>query len=172
MLRLICCCLYYGFAQWLPTSYTPGGRLWQTIRFWICRPLFKTCGKNVNVEHKAFFHSGRDIIISDNSGIGVRANLSGKITIGRNVMMGKDVTIITTNHNFSRIDIPMNQQGFKSEEPVEIDDDVWISDRVIILPGVHVEQGVIIGAGSVVTKDIPKYAIVGGNPAQIIRIRK
>jgi len=172
MLRLICCILYYGFAQWLPASYMPGGRLWRAMRFWICRQLFGTCGKNLNIEHKAFFHSGRNITIGDNSGIGVRAYLSGKINIGRDVMMGKDVSIITANHNFDRIDIPMNQQGFKSEEPVVIKDDVWIGDRVYILPGVTVGRGAIIGACAVVTKDVPEYAIVAGNPAKVIKSRK
>jgi len=150
----------------------PGGRLWKCIRFRICRPLFGACGKNVNVEHKAFFHSGRNIVIGDNSGIGIRAYLSGTINIGRDVMMGKDVTIMTINHNFDRIDIPMNQQGFRSERPVTIGDDVWISDRVMILPGVKVGSHSIIAAGAIVTKDVPEYAIVGGNPAKLIRSRK
>ena len=65
----------------------------------------------------------------------------------------------------------MMQQGFDTERPVTIDDDVWIGDRVLILAGVHVGKGAIIGAGAVVTKDVPPYAIVGGNPAHIIRMR-
>jgi len=172
MLRLLCGLLYYGFAQWLPASYMLGGRLWQSIRSIICRPLFSKCGKNVNVEHKAFFHSGRTISIGDNSGIGVSASLSGTISIGRDVMMGRDVTIMTVNHNFDRIDIPMNQQGFKIEKPIVIGDDVWISDRVIILPGVKVGSHSIIAAGAIVTKEVPPYSIVGGNPAKVIRFRK
>src|SRR5262245_9514270 len=128
--RLLCCFLYYGFAQWLPMSYMPGGKLWKIIRYSVCRPLFESCGKNVNVEHKAFFHSGRQISIGDNSGIGARASIYGKVTIGRNVMMGHDVTIITSNHKFDRIDVPMNQQGFREEEPVFMGDDIWIGDKV------------------------------------------
>ena len=64
--------------------------------------------------------------------------------------MGKDVTIMTTNHKFDRTDIPMNQQGFQPEKPVVIGDDVWISDRVIILSGVKVGKGAILAAGAVV----------------------
>ncbi len=52
-----------------------------------------------------------------------------------------------------------------------IEDDVWIGANVIILPGVHVKKGAVIGAGSIVTKDVPGYAIVAGNPAKIIRYR-
>ena len=74
-------------------------------------------------------------------------------------------------HAFDCTGIPMMQQGFDTERPVTIDDDVWIGDRVLILAGVHVGKGAIIGAGAVVTKDVPPYAIVGGNPAHIIRMR-
>lgn len=65
----------------------------------------------------------------------------------------------------------MNKQGFSEEKPVFIGNDVWIGGHVIILPGVNVGNGSIIGAGSVVTRDVPDYAIVGGNPAQIIKFR-
>jgi maltose O-acetyltransferase len=97
--------------------------------------------------------------------------LRGTITIGADVMMGPDVVILTTNHIFENTDIPMDQQGIANELPVTIEDDVWIGTRVIILPGRHIGRGSIIGAGSVVTKDIPPFAIVGGNPAKVIRYR-
>jgi maltose O-acetyltransferase len=166
------CLLYYGFAQHLPASNMPMGKIFKKVRFWVCRCLFASCGKDVNVEHGAFFHSGNDITIGNFSGIGINANLSGKITIGDYVMMGRDVVIRTQNHEFSMIGIPMSQQGFGEERPVFINDDVWIGDRVIILAGVHIGRGSVIGAGSVVTKSIPPYAVVGGVPAKIIRMRK
>lgn len=55
--------------------------------------------------------------------------------------------------------------------PVIIDDDVWIGTRAMILSGVHVSQGAVVGAGSVVTRDVPPYAIVAGNPARVVRYR-
>lgn len=170
--RLFFCMLYYGFAQYLPASTVPGGKIFKKLRLWACRPLFASCGKDVNIEHKAFFHSGSDVAIGNNSGIGINAQLSGKITFGDYVMMGRDVIIMTRNHEFFNTDIPMSQQGFKEERPVFISSDVWIGDRVIILAGVHVGQGVIIGAGSVVTKNVPPYTVVAGVPARIIRARK
>lgn len=82
--------------------------------------------------------------------------------------MGPDVTILT--HNIERTDIPMGQQGMRVSEVV-IGNDVWIGMRVIMMPGVKVGDGAVIGAGSVVTKDVPDFAIVGGVPAKVIRYR-
>ena len=100
------------------------------------------------------------------------AQINGRVIIGNNVMMGPDVCIYVRNHAFDRTDIPMNMQGFAPEKPVVIEDDVWIGARVIILPGVHIGTGAVIGAGAVVTKDVPDYAVVGGNPARILKMRK
>ena len=66
----------------------------------------------------------------------------------------------------------MCQQGYYEEKPIVIGDDVWIGGHVIVLPGVHIGTGAIVGAGAVVTKDVPDYAVVGGNPARIIKSRK
>ena len=88
--RLICCVLYYGFAQWLPGSFMPGGGIGKGIRALLCRGMFVSCGNNVNIECQAAFHSGRKISLGNNSGIGVRADLSGTVIIGNDVMMGAD----------------------------------------------------------------------------------
>lgn len=85
-------------------------------------------------------------------------------------MMGPDVVILTHTHNIERADIPMRFQGFRVAK-VTIGNDVWIGMRSIIMPGVKIGNGVVIGAGAVVTKDIPDYAVVGGVPAKIIRFR-
>ena len=87
-------------------------------------------------------------------------------------MIGPEVIIYTQNHSFDRIDIPMCEQGFQEECKVEIGNDVWIGARVIILPGVKIGNGCVIGAGAVVTKDVPDYCVVGGNPAKILKVRK
>lgn len=86
--------------------------------------------------------------------------------------MGPDVRIITINHKTERTDIPMKGQGVLSPQKVTICDDVWIGARVIILPGVTIGKGSIIGAGAVVTKDVPEYAVMGGVPARVIKFRK
>lgn len=171
MIRLICCIIYYCFFQYLPSSYQRGFRIFASLRLWICRPMFGSCGQNVLIEPRAFFHSGRTIKIGDRSSIGERCRLNGDITIGKDVMMGEDVLMITQNHESSRIDIAMNQQGFKNNQPIVISDDVWIGSRVIILPGVNVGRGSIIGAGSVVARDVEEYAVVIGNPAKVVKFR-
>jgi len=133
-------------------------------------PLFDSVGKNINVEKGANFGTGRGISIGDNSGLGVYCNVRGPLEIGKDVMMGPNVRIITHSHNYSRTDIPMRKQG-GAIYGVKIGDDVWIGANVIILPGVSIGNGVIIGAGAVVTRDIPDYSIIGGVPAKVIKSR-
>lgn len=131
--------------------------------------MLASCGDHVNIEQGAIFSS--KVSLGDWSGIGINAKLYGEVHIGKYVMMGTDVTIITRNHRFDRTDIPMMEQGFEEERPVTIGDDVWIGDRVMILPGVTVGNGSIIAAGAVVTKDVVPYTIVGGVPAKLIAAR-
>lgn len=69
---------------------------------------------------------------------------------------------IYKNHSINRTDIPMNMQGNEPEQPVIIEDNVWIGARVTILPGYHICKGNVIVAGAVVTRDVPPYTIVGG----------
>src|SRR5665213_2999078 len=159
--------LYHGFGRHLPASATPAGFLWRRVRYWICRPLFAHCGRNVNVESGASIGM-RTVSIGSNSGIGVRASVGSGTKIGSDVMMGPDVLIVTRNHAKSRVDIPMVQQGFGSCAPVTIGNDVWIGARVIILPGVTVGAGSILGAGAVISRDVPPWAVVVGNPQRVV----
>ena len=109
--------------------------------------------------------------IGDNSGIGIRCEIYGPVKIGRDVMMGPDVVCYTSGHRFDRTDITMIEQGSSEPEPISIGNDVWIGRRVMIMPGVNIGDGCVIGAGAVVTKDIPPYSVVGGVPAKIIKSR-
>lgn len=160
----------YCFAKHLPRSYGVFGRGSRLLRRICAKLILHKCGKKVNIEKGSSFSS--EVELGDYSGIGEYCFLTGKVIIGRNVMMGPNVSIWTKNHNFSRLDIPMREQGNSEMKPVVVEDDVWIGANVIILPGVHFGQGAVIGAGSVVTKDIPEYAVMGGNPAKFIKSRK
>lgn len=161
--------MIYVFARRLPESYKI--KLGQKRLRALCgKLLLSKCGKNVNIEKNAEFSYA--VELGDNSGLGINCRISGKTVIGNNVMMGPNVCIFTKNHAFDRTDIPMTAQGMSEEKPVIIEDDVWIGANAIILPGVTISQGSIIGAGAIVTKNVPPYAIVGGNPATVIKYRK
>lgn len=168
---LLCLVGYYLVVRHLPASNHRGGAWSRPVRAWLCRRIFKRAGANINVEKGAYFGDGSEIEMGDNSGIGVNCQVYGPVKIGNDVMMGPEVVVITRNHRWNRLDVAMRLQGHLPPEPVTINDDVWIGTRVIILPGVTIGRGAIVGAGSVVTRDVPEYAIVGGNPARVIRFR-
>lgn len=139
------------------------------IRGFFSKKIVAYQGEHINIEKKAAFTP--ELKIGDWSGIGVNCEVNGPVTIGKYVMMGPEVVIYTSGHNFERTDIPMQQQGSSETKPVVIEDDVWIGRRAIIMPGVHIGKGCVIGAGAIVTKDVPDYCVVGGVPAKILKRR-
>lgn len=161
--------LYYGFAIHLPQSTSKIKIFQKKIRYHLTKLIVKKMGEDVNIEKGAKF--GTETEIGSRSGIGVNSKLYGKVIIGDDVMMGPECYIYTYNHRTERTDTPMNQQGIAEINPVKIGNDVWIGSRVTILPGVKIGNGAIIGASAVVTKDVPDYAVVGGNPAKILKYR-
>jgi maltose O-acetyltransferase len=171
IIKYIMLVIYYLILRHFPASNNRVSGWIRPIRGMVCTKIFKSAGININIEKGAYFGFGSEIEIGDYSGIGVNCHVYGPVKIGRDVMMGPDVIILTSSHYFDRLDIPMCKQGHPPSKPVKINDDVWIGTRVIILPGVSVGKGAIIGAGAIVTKDVPDYAIVAGNPAKIIRFR-
>jgi acetyltransferase-like isoleucine patch superfamily enzyme len=93
----------------------------------------------------------------------------GGVKIGEYFHTGKDLVILTTNHNYEGNSIPYDETYIKKE--VIIKDFVWFGIGVKILPGVTIGEGAIVGMGSIVTKNVPSCAIVGGNPAKVIKYR-
>lgn len=93
----------------------------------------------------------------------------GKLVIGDNFHSGTDCLIITSNHNYKGNKIPYDETHIAKE--VVIGDNIWMGSRVIVLGGVTIGEGAIIQAGAMVHKDVPKCAIVGGNPAKTITYR-
>lgn len=159
----------YCFAKRLPESsfIIPVGKY---ARRFCAKLILEKMGSGVNIEKGAKFPP--DLEIGNNSGIGVCARINGKCIIGNDVMMAPYVSVYTRNHRFENTEIPMRCQGSTKEMPVVISDDVWIGANVIILPGVTVGKGAVIAAGAVVTKDVPEFCVVGGNPAKVIKQRK
>jgi maltose O-acetyltransferase len=173
LIRQLWYIFYYGFARHLPVSYKYSwvGKLAKQLRGLACSKLFQSTGTNINVEHGADFDSGWCIEIGHHSSIGIRCKIPADLKIGNHVMMGPEVVILGTNHKFEDTSRPIQSQGYEEGQPVHIEDDVWIGARAIILSGLVIGKGAIIGAGSVVTKDVPAYAICAGNPARVIRFR-
>lgn len=159
--------LYRLTAAWLPISQR--AVFAKRIRVFWASKIAAKCGKNVNFERNAVF--GPQLEIGDNSGVGINCELYGPVTIGEYVMMGPEVVIYTSGHRHDRTDIPMGAQGNDDVKPVVIGNDVWIGRRVMIMPGVKIGNGCIIGAGAVVTKDIPDYSIAAGVPARVVKNR-
>lgn len=110
-----------------------------------------TIGNNVHIGDNAFIHS------------------SGGVFIGDNTHISRNLALYSYNHNYKGIALPYDNT--KIEKPVTIGKNVWIGMNVCIIPGVTIGDGAIIGLGAVVTRDVPPLAIVGGNPAQIIKYR-
>jgi len=93
------------------------------------------------------------------------------IAIGDFVMLAQGVAIVGGDHRIDCVGVPMIFAGRDACKPVIIEDDVWIGNRATILHGVRIGEGAIVGAGAVVTKDVPAYSIVVGVPARVIRYR-
>lgn len=127
-------------------------------------------GKGTKVQPGVYVGKGTDIKIGKSCQINENVKLYS-VEIGDYVMIAPGVSILSRSHEFSRIDIPMVQQGEESPKKVIIEDDVWIGTNAIIMPGVRIQKGCIIGAGAVVTKDCEAFGIYLGVPAKKVRSR-
>jgi len=114
------------------------------------------------------------VVIGSKTDIGCNTILSSStgIVIGRSVLIAGNCYIGGGRYLSDRWDIPMMEQGVYSKGPVAIADDVWLGAGAIVLDGVSIGKGCIVGAGAVVTKDIPDYTVAVGVPARIISNRK
>jgi acetyltransferase-like isoleucine patch superfamily enzyme len=116
--------------------------------------------------------AGGNISIGSHTIIGDFCSLYGQggLIIGDKVMIASGCRIIPNQHTFENIDLPIIDQHCKSSG-ISIQDGVWMGSNAIVLDGVHIGQGAIIGAGSVVTHSIPAFSIAVGVPARVIRTR-
>lgn len=166
--------LYYGVAKHLPKSTMPVfGKFAKGLRYQCAKHLFAECGDKLNLEQGAYIGNGRNFRVGNLVGIGKNFCCHNRIvTMHNHILMGEDVLFQGGGHAFDNPDICIDEGANLPDTPLEIMDDVWIGARAIILPGCkRIGAHSIIGAGAVVTKDVPDYAIVGGNPAKVIRMR-
>lgn len=128
----------------------------------------KSYGVNLRVNHPCIF-CGQVEVGHDCNFNGMRILGGGKVEIGNYFHSGIECMIITQNHNYEGEMIPYDETYIYKN--VTIGDCVWFGNRVLVTGNVNIGEGSIIAAGSVVTKDVPPLAIVGGNPAKIIKFR-
>nr|WP_282446830.1 sugar O-acetyltransferase [Aromatoleum aromaticum] len=121
---------------------------------WVQPPFFCDYGTNIFLGVKVFFNF--NCVVLD----------VAPVTIGSNVLFGPSVQICTATHPISAAE---RRTGLESAKPITIGSDVWVGGGAIICPGVNIGDRAVIGAGSVVTRDIPSDVVAAGNPARIIR---
>lgn len=107
-----------------------------------------------------------DVVIGDNTRVGLHNTVIGPVSIGNNVNIAQGVTITALNHNFAEKDKKIDEQGV-STKAITIGDDVWIGANVVILPGVSIGEHSVIAAGAVVSRDIPPHSLAMGIPATV-----
>jgi acetyltransferase-like isoleucine patch superfamily enzyme len=142
-----------------------------TLRRCLYRPFFASVGRgltvhdNVTIKYPDEIRLGHHVTI--NTGCFV-VGLGG-LSMGDDVMLGAGTKIVTTAHGRST-DLPMQRQRLETR-PIVIEDDVWLGFDVKVLPGAVIRKGAVLGAGSVVTSEIPAFAIAAGIPAKVIGSR-
>lgn len=140
----------------------------------VFHPENVSLGRGVYVGHQTMlkgYHRGA-LEVGDGTWIGQRCFLhaAGGIRIGRNVGIGPEVKILTSVHEESGRALPILHAPLRFA-PVVVEDDADLGVGAILLPGVTVGRGAQIGAGAVVTRDVPAYAVAAGNPARVLRER-
>lgn len=139
------------------------------VRYCCIKRLCRCCGDNVAVFPGAFMsfldncELGNNISIHENCNIGCM----GRLKVGNDVMISQGVSILTAEHDYIQTAVPMRDARMILK-PVLIGNDVWIGAHAVVTAGVTIEDGAVIGAGAVVTKNVPAKQIVAGVPATII----
>jgi len=143
------------------------------VQFYIDKEARITIKENSEVFSDCLLISnkGNHLQIDENVFISHHCNISGNIRIGANTLIGGYVTIIDTNHVFDDPCVPIRMQGGEQRDII-IGNDVWIGTNSIVLPGVRIGDHAVIGALSVVTKEVPEWCVSVGNPARVIRMRE
>lgn len=133
-----------------------------------------TIGRDVMIRPSSYYGKdlGKGMVIGNNSSIGPHCYVgcSGKIIIGNNVMFGPKCSLFAENHNFSDTSRSIKEQGVK-QKGIVVEDDCWIGSNCIILDGVTIGKGSVIGAGTLVTKDVAPGSIVMDKRNSCTRLR-
>lgn len=114
------------------------------------------CDYGYNIEIGENFYSNHNLVILD----------ANKVVFGDNVFIGPNCGFYTAGHP---LDAETRNKGLEYAKPIKVGNDVWFGGNVVVLPGVKIGNNVVIGAGSVVTKDIPENSVAVGNPCKVIK---
>lgn len=126
------------------------------------------------INHRVTIHSPEQrVTIGAYSQINFNTVILGGsgVTIGDRVMIGPNCTLAASNHDYLQTHTPVRFAGALSDGPIVIEDDVWLGASVVVTDGVRIGQGAVIGAGAVVTRDIPAMTVAAGVPAKVIKYR-
>jgi len=142
------------------------------IRYILLKCICLECGDNVSVHPNVYLFYPERLSLGNNVSIHPMCYIDavGNISIGNDVSIAHGATILSSSHNYQRLDVPIKDQGLTTKKTI-IEDNVWIGAKATVLYGITVETGSIIGANSVVTKNINSNTIVAGVPAAIVNTR-
>ncbi len=155
-------------AQRLLDRYNRTGRTRLKKREKILRSLVGQLGQECVVEQPFYCDFGYNTSIGDHFFSNVHLVIldCARVTIGNHVFIGPNVGLYTASHPF---DVEARNRGDESAHPITIGDNVWIGGHVCVMPGVTIGSNAVIGAGSVVTRDIPDGVLAYGNPCRVVR---
>jgi acetyltransferase-like isoleucine patch superfamily enzyme len=126
-------------------------------------------GAGSTIEDFATINNGVGaVLIGDRTRIGIGCVLIGPVSIGSDVMLAQNIVCSGLNHGYTDVALPIADQPVNTAEIV-VEDEVWIGANSVITAGVRIGKHSVVGGGSVVTRDVPPYCVVGGNPARILR---
>jgi acetyltransferase-like isoleucine patch superfamily enzyme len=126
-------------------------------------------GKRSVIEDFSTINNGvGDVIIGNNTLIGISNVIIGPVTIGNNVIFAQNIVVSALNHEYRDVNVPISKQKV-TVLPIVIEDDCWIAANVVITSGVTIGKHSVVAGGAVVTKSIPPYCVAAGNPAKIIK---
>jgi len=126
-------------------------------------------GDNSTIEDFCTINNGvGDILIGQRSRIGMSNVLIGPVTIGNDVILAQNIVMSGLNHGYEDITLPPHNQPV-TKKKIILEDEVWIGANSVVLAGVTIGKHAVVAAGSVVTKNVPAYSVVVGNPAKVIK---
>lgn len=174
MMKLIKSFLVVSYEALMSSIFSlPRFRLFIYFKVFLLRLMGAKVGKKPYIYPGVWITPGRNLVIGDHVDLAkdVLITTGGGVFIGDRTLIGYRTQILSANHTIPNIGEPFPISG-DNFSPIHIENDVWIGANCLIMAGVKIREGAVVAGGSVVTKDVPANAIVGGVPAKIIKMRE